>query len=524
MNQQSLTQEQIETIFRDIQLDSKNNQHDSVLQKCDFLLQFLPTAHGIHYYKALALSMKGMNDLAYDIQLIGLQYDPDNAAYHFNAATYAQEKNDVLRSMMHYQRSLHIKPDYQEALWNYSEQLRLDGHIEMAIDCLHRLIELGEDHYDKFYNRLVACYALLDEYQERAHALYKKLLQDPTDDVARWGYALDELRQEHFDTGFTYYNRRFESSYLNNAYCYNFPYPLLGEKIKKGQVIVVHGEQGLGDEMMFMSPMNELLAEAKAAQAKVIIACKPSLVRLFASSFPETRVFAHTYREPSQDIAQLKVDAHLPMGHLLQRYRKSLADFDNNRHAYFVADSQRTAYFDQRIKIQGRESKDGKRRLRVGLMWGTVSSETVQRFERAASKKSIPLPLFKPFIDLVDDIEFVSLQNKDRGSEAALLPELQMIDFSLEQDDFYDTAAIIKNLDIVVCVCTSVSHLAGGMEAETWVPLIKNPDWRHGLPTRDTSYWYNNTRYFRQTQTDQWSDVIDNLATALRERAAQFKS
>ena len=46
---------------------------------------------------------------------------------------------------------------------------------------------------------------------------------------------------------------------------------------------------------------------------------------------------------------------------------------------------------------------------------------------------------------------------------------------------FLDTAAIIKNLDLVITSDTSIAHLAGALGVETWLALAHVPDWRWGL-------------------------------------------
>lgn len=519
------------TAFTQEELLAKINQFEQQFAAKNFsdalisgqeLVGRLPNNPQVHFYLALVFNNLNLFDQAYAQQLEAIRLKPDESVYHYNAATYADIVGNTLRAMLHYQRCLQIDPNNADALWNYSEHLRLDGHIQMAIECLHKLMALGQDHYDKFYNRLIACYALLEQYSTQTAELYQKLLQNPEDHIARWGFALDELKHERFESGFAFYNRRFESSALNNAYCYDFPYPRWDGVFHKGQTLLIHGEQGLGDEMMFLSTMNELLAEAKHTGTHIVIACKPALVRLFALSFPSTTVFAHKYETPTVEVAQLPISAQLPMGHLLQRYRKNMADFDANRKPFLVADAARAAYYNERIKIQGREAKDGQRRFRVGLMWGTVSAEAVQRFVRFANKKSIALPLFSEFEDVIDDVEFISLQNHERGAEAALLPELQIVDFSLDQTDFYDTAALMCNLDLIITIDTSIAHLAGGLGLETWVPLPKLADWRYGKE-RDTSYWYEGTQLFRQTKADHWHDVLDRMHTQLKARIQKNK-
>lgn len=59
-----------------------------------------------------------------------------------------------------------------------------------------------------------------------------------------------------------------------------------------------------------------------------------------------------------------------------------------------------------------------------------------------------------------------------------------------------DTAAIISNLDAVVCVDTAVTHLAASLGKPTWVILSGAVDWKWGIEG-DTCPWYKNIRIFR---------------------------
>lgn len=491
-------------------------QYDDAYRLSEAILEVFPEADGVYHYQALLQNEAKQFKQAYGCQMMALKFAPDNATYHYTAAVYAANANDVLTAMLHYQRCLHIEPDHDQALWNYSEYLRLNGHIEMAIQCLHRLIDLGKADYPMFDSRLAACYSLAPTYRSQALPLFEKQLLNSDGKIGFWEYALELLKNEQFEQGFEYYNRRFERADLNNSYSYDFPFPLWDGQFKPNQTLLLHGEQGLGDEMMFASVIPELIAQAEMCGAKIIIACKAPLVRLFQHSFPSTQVIAHAYNKPALQIVNMPIDAQLPFGHLLQRNRKSMRDFDENRRVFLKADSARIAYYNDRIKIQGRQSIDGKRRFRVGLMWGTASkTHTETAFVSEIAPKSIPITLFAPFVDLLDKVEFISLQNHIQGHEAALVPVLKIVDFCNDQADFYDTAALVENCDLVISVCTSVSHLAGGLQAHTWVPLVTDPDWRHGYQ-RANSYWYNNTRYFHQRSRGNWYPTIVEMHDALR--------
>src|SRR4051812_24450786 len=84
---------------------------------------------------------------------------------------------------------------------------------------------------------------------------------------------------------------------------------------------------------------------------------------------------------------------------------------------------------------------------------------------------------------------------------------------------FQDTAAVMKNLDLVVTSDTAIAHLAGALGVPVWVALQDVPDWRW-LLDRDDSPWYPPMRLSRQSRPGQWDDVFQRIAKALRRRMA----
>jgi ADP-heptose:LPS heptosyltransferase len=82
---------------------------------------------------------------------------------------------------------------------------------------------------------------------------------------------------------------------------------------------------------------------------------------------------------------------------------------------------------------------------------------------------------------------------------------------------FMDTAAIMKNLDLVVTSDTSIAHLAGALGVPVWLALPFVPDWRW-LLNRSDSPWYPTMRLFRQKKRGDWAGVIEEIRAALTER------
>ena len=87
-------------------------------------------------------------------------------------------------------------------------------------------------------------------------------------------------------------------------------------------------------------------------------------------------------------------------------------------------------------------------------------------------------------------------------------------DIDTASGPFMDTAAVMKNLDLVITSDTVVPHLAGALGVPVWVALTLVPDWRWFL-SREDSPWYPSMRLFRQEQPGEWGPVFRKIAAAL---------
>ena len=113
----------------------------------------------------------------------------------------------------------------------------------------------------------------------------------------------------------------------------------------------------------------------------------------------------------------------------------------------------------------------------------------------------------QPLLSL-DAVSFVSVQRELRPADAeALSGHSHIVHLGDQLTDFVDTAAVLALADLVICVDTSVAHLAGALGRPTWVMLPFQPDWRWTLD-REHSPWYPATRLFRQPASGDWASVI----------------
>ena len=85
-----------------------------------------------------------------------------------------------------------------------------------------------------------------------------------------------------------------------------------------------------------------------------------------------------------------------------------------------------------------------------------------------------------------------------------------------EISDFYDTASMIQNLDLIISVDTAVAHLAAALGKPVWVLSRSDGCWRW-LLDREDSPWYPTVRLFRQEVSGEWGEVFERVKSALRE-------
>lgn len=440
-----------------------------------------------------------------------IEIAPDQPQYHYNHAVTCQELGLRDEAMLGYQACLRLQPDHADALWNYGDLLRLNEHFEQAVSCFEKIVALGRS-YPELYHRLgVALHGL--EKDERAAAAFERALAGPCGDKALtyWEYCHVLLTLGRFAEGWDAYDRRFAAGYRTTVTCHPFPQPLWQGEPLAGKKLLVHGEQGLGDEIMFTSIVPELIAEG----ARVILACQPPLVRLFTESFPEATARPHQVAGRPVDVSDLEpIDYQITFGSLPGRRRREVRDF-NRYQAYIKADPERTARFRERLRRLAPASEG---RLKVGLTWGSNPATGVDWGQRRAQHKSVPLEALKPLAALADHVQFVSLQNRDLGPQAAHTPWLDLVDFHRGLLDMADTAALVAALDLVISVDTSIAHLAGAMGKETWLLLMRRADWRW-LRDTDKSVWYPSVRLFRQEVQGDWAPVIEAVTQALHQRA-----
>jgi hypothetical protein len=160
---------------------------------------------------------------------------------------------------------------------------------------------------------------------------------------------------------------------------------------------------------------------------------------------------------------------------------------------------------------------------KVGLVWSGELKLGLWQAMRMNLRRSIPLDLLRPLFDA--DCTFFSLQKGERQKDLKdfYVPH-PMIDLMNDCTDFYDTACLISNLDLIIAVDTSVAHLAGALGKPVWMLSRLDGDWRW-MVERSDSPWYPTMTIYRQDTFADWRPVLRRLTADLVQFAhpnAQF--
>ncbi|ALJ34084.1 hypothetical protein D9623_01340 [Azospirillum brasilense] len=344
----------------------------------------------------------------------------------------------------------------------------------------------------------------LDRPRDAEEAFRGALRVAPQLTVAHWNLAHLLLRLGDYAAGWAEYEWRWRSEALAGQRR-PFRQPLWDGTDLAGRTILVHAEQGLGDTIQFIRFLDHVL---QAAPARVYLEAHGPLLPLLERNTDPARVTVIPRAPDFPGVSGLPdTDVQIPLMSLAGLFCPSLEAIPA-RVPYLGTPEEWCGRWVHRLRDA---DPDAQRRvgLRVGLVWAGNPSfhGDAQRSPRLAG--------LRPVLE-VPGVRFFGLQ-KGPGREDLEGVDMppSFTDLGPDIADFADTAAIMRNLDLVISSCTGPAHLAGALGVPVWVVLPHSPDWRW-LMGREDSPWYPTARLFRQTRRGDWSGPAEAVARALR--------
>jgi len=409
---------------------------------------------------------------------------PEFADAHNNLGCALRTHGRFEAALASFRTAISLRPDFADAINNMGNALQDQGRLDEAIAAHSQSLALKPRNAEA-HNSLGGALQRKGLNAEALAHFDKTLSIKPNHIEARYSRALIWLLQGDFPRGWPDYEARlFSKRYKTRA----LDKPQWDGSCIKDKTLLVHAEQGLGDTLQFI----RFVEGAQRCSKSVVIEVQPRLVPLLKQSgFVD--IVARGAELPEFDL-------HVPLLSLPGILATTVTSIPSKA-AYLSAEPRLVEFWRQRLS-----SHSG---MKVGINWqGSVTYKEDQ-------VRSIPLEYFEP-LARVTNVTLISLQ-KNQGAEQLSTIGFPVVDLGPERDEsaaFVDTAAILKNLDLVVTSDTAIAHLAGALGVPVWLCLSYVADWRW-LIDLDNSPWYPSMRIFRQSQAANWASVFQSMAKAV---------
>lgn len=347
--------------------------------------------------------------------------------------------------------------------------------LSVAPDNIRALNNLGKVHHDmgelqialSYYNR---CIGLQPEYAE-----------------AQFNRAALLLAMGDYKNGWKAYEWRFKRSCAASVYPHRLNTPRWKGKNYRGQRLLVHCEQGMGDVLQFV----RYLPMVKQRGGTLILEAHPALITLLSTHPCVDEIIVFDPQHPPT----AHHDLHVPLLSLPRI-------FDTQTDNIPVA----TPYIDIEPATAEPWGKYLQRdRVNIGLFWSASDLNP---------KRNLPITQCRAWFQ-DNNRHFIALQKGADKVPADLKNELSSFtELGRKLSDFRDTASMMSHLDLMISVDTAAAHLAGALGIPLWIMLPANADWRWS-PFKAACPWYPSARIFRQPRVGDWQSVIADVETAL---------
>ena len=396
---------------------------------------------------------QGRHQDNFNISIKGISKWPNNEIFHLNLGVALTGMNLFDEALISFETALILNPKFIEANLNMASLFSKLGNNNAAI---------------KIYENFIA---------DKRNISHERL------NLVKYYLSYDYLSKGMLREGWEMYASGFNHlipSYLRRRPNRNFDVPHWNLSSPGHSKVLIWGEQGLGDELLFAT----MLPDQLNLTPNIIFECDERLVPIFARTYPEIVVRGHSYDELNLYKQKLQdFQFHIPVANLASLHRNEIEKFPKNSKTLKID-------LNKQIKFKNR-LKNHNEKLLIGICWrsGTLSparnSEYTSIFDWG--------PIFS-----IPNACFINLQYGECEEEIQQAEEkfnieiLRWNDVDLKMD-IDDVMSLIDCLDIIVTAGTAVFAMAGSIRKETYL-YISKPGW--DLLGTDYYPWFDTVKVF----------------------------
>ncbi|OYX34338.1 MAG: flagellar protein FlbA [Caulobacterales bacterium 32-69-10] len=453
----------------------------------------------------------GMKEIAENLFARYLLSNPGSAEGSNNLACAQRDQLRFEDAIETLRPVIYANPD-NALLWNtLGTILSEQGNMDQGQTFFDEALRLQPDFPKARYNRANCILALGDALTalKECEAALPGVALESERSMMRLARATMLIASGDLERGWDAYEERLNADFSDVTHYVVDKPTWTPEADMAGKRMLVVGEQGLGDEILFANVIPDIL-EALGPDGDLSVAVERRLIPLFRRSFPQANIDRHdTYKVDHHTVRVVKwidaddqIDFWAPMASPLRRFRRSVDAFPN-RPAFLKADPARVAYWKEKLA----EAGDGPK---VGIVWKSLSMSS------ARIRYYSPFDQWSPVLK-TPGVRFVNLQYGDRAAELAEARDKLGVDIweppGIDlKDDLDEVAALTCALDLVVGPATCTLNIAAACGAPVW--QICTPGAWPLLGT-DRYPWYPQMRVFLPPAYNRWTPVMAEVAEAL---------
>ena len=278
-----------------------------------------------------------------------------------------------------------------------------------------------------------------------------------------------------------------------------------GEHLNNRRLLII-GEQAIGDTMMFLQLLPEILKESE----NITLLLPERLVPIYRRTYPSIKVYSDENLEALRKGEQL--DLQIPCGSLpalrLQPWLKN---------KWTQVKLKSSTHKTKRFRNRYREGMSQKQPL-IGISWSGGGKASRIR------AKSLTTEQFKDVFKCFPEARFVSLQY---GKAEQTISDWKHAGYDTIYDndvnalkDMDSWLSQVDACDAVISVANTTIHGAGCIQKPTFCLQSRNSDWRW-IDGLKHSYWYETVSTSWQSRDGSWHDAIKDSKCWLEEQQTQ---
>lgn len=475
----------------------KEKKYTNALIQYKRLLSFTELLPQEYFYIAFCLAELGQNEFVLDFLKIYEELSSDKLKALGDISEILGLKLKMYdEGILYLEKYISICTENALAfntLGHFYSRLGEDSFLEKQLKLFSKAHELNPNNPIYIRNIIMVCEKL--DKLDCAEKYYKKLMKLNPKHSDKYDYGCLLLRKGELSKGYELMQNRFFAPEIIVKY----PSWLDKEKRLKSlnglsdKTVLLFHEAGYGDSFMYV----RFVEEFKKYVKKVILFVPQRMISLFKSSNIAEEIYPMT-----EDLSSFDYDfnaSFVDLPFLLSIEKDSIIKTDG----YLKVSEKKVEEFKNKYLKNSKTFKIG------------ISYCMNPKYNNLTGR-DIPLECFYPLTKILG-VEIFSLQVKDPKNQINNLPQnIKIVDLAKHFKDFEDTAAAIKNMDLIITTDNVILNLAGALNVKTFALFNRFYDPRWFNLQGENVIWYDSVKPYRASSFNGWDDLIKNVIKDLQ--------